>query len=179
MTSFKTHSVKQASRYRKALDPAVFQSTLRDAKADAGFDTWVSARQFDPYQLFHSDSAKNRGSNYYNFRNSEADAIMEQARPEFDAEKRKQLYWRFQEIFHEEQPYTLLYYPKDAAAYHVRFQNVQFLQSGRDMRLPSGLLARVLNDLQLQTSSAVSATDENSKTKLIGIFLTLLYRLVR
>src|SRR4029077_16097830 len=79
------------------------------------------------YQLFHSDSAKNRGSNYYNFRNSEADAIMKHARVEFDREKRKQLYWRFQEIFHEEQPYTLLYYPKDAAAYHVRFQNVQFL----------------------------------------------------
>jgi peptide/nickel transport system substrate-binding protein len=52
---------------------------------------------------------------------------MQRARIEFDPEKRKQLYWRFQEIFHEEQPYTLLYYPKDAAVYHVRFQNVQFL----------------------------------------------------
>ena len=111
----------------RRLDPAVLQSTLRDHQADAGIGTWISARQFDPYQLFHSDSAKNRGSNYYNFRNSEADAIMKQARVEFDAGKRKQLYWRFQEIFHEEQPYTLLYYPKDAAAYHVRFQNVQFL----------------------------------------------------
>ena len=91
----------------RRLDPAVLQSTLRDHQADAGIGTWISARQFDPYQLFHSDSAKNRGSNYYNFRNSEADAIMKQARVEFDAGK--------------------LYYPKDAAAYQVRFHNVQFL----------------------------------------------------
>ena len=111
----------------RRLDAAVFQSTLRDQRADAAIDGWVSSLVFDPYQLFHSSSARNRGSNYYNFRNPTADHIMEQARVEFDAEKRKQLYWRFQDIFHDEQPYTLLYYPENAAAYHKRLQNVQFL----------------------------------------------------
>jgi peptide/nickel transport system substrate-binding protein len=110
----------------RQLDPPVFVSTLRDQKVDAAIGSWTTALLFDPYQLFHSDSAKNRGSNYYNFRNPEADRVMQQARIEFDPEKRKQLYWRFQEIFHDQQPYTLLYYPEEAAAYHSRFQNVQF-----------------------------------------------------
>jgi peptide/nickel transport system substrate-binding protein len=110
----------------RRLEPAVLQSTLRDQKIDAAIGNWTSALLFDPYQLFHSDSAKNRGSNYYNFRNPEADLTMQQARVEFDAEKRKQLYWRFQEIFHDQQPYTILYYPKEAAVYHARFQNVRF-----------------------------------------------------
>jgi peptide/nickel transport system substrate-binding protein len=111
----------------RRLDAAVFQSTLRDQKADAAIGIWSTGLLFDPYQLFHSDSAKNRGSNYYNFRNPEADSVLQRARVEFDAEKRKQLYWRFQEIFQDQQPYTMLYYPDEAAIYHVRFENVHFL----------------------------------------------------
>jgi peptide/nickel transport system substrate-binding protein len=110
----------------RRLEPAVLGSLLRDHKGDAAIGAWTSSILFDPYQLFHSSSAQNRGSNYFNFRNRNADSLMEQARLEFDAEKRKRLYWQFQEILHDEQPYTLLYYPQDAAAYHVRFQNVQF-----------------------------------------------------
>lgn len=112
----------------RRLETAVFQSALRDQKADAALHGWTSGLLFDPYQLFHSSASMKRGSNYYRFRSPEADAVMEQARVEFDVQKRKQLYWRFQQIFHDEQPYTLLYYPKDAAAYHVRFQNVRFLR---------------------------------------------------
>jgi peptide/nickel transport system substrate-binding protein len=110
----------------RRLDAAVFQSTLRDQKFDAAIGGWISPLLFDPHQLFHSDSARNRGSNHYNFRNPDADRIMSQARVEFDSEKRRQLYWRFQEIFLDQQPCTLLYYSEDAAAYHIRFQNVQF-----------------------------------------------------
>jgi len=111
----------------RRLDLAVFQNTLRDHKEDAAIAIWITGVLFDPYQLFHSDAARNRGPNYYNFRNTEADDVLERARVEFDAEKRKQLYWRFQEIFHDQQPCTLLYYPSDAAAYHRRFENVQFI----------------------------------------------------
>jgi peptide/nickel transport system substrate-binding protein len=112
----------------RRLDSAALQNTLRDQKADAAITGWISPLLFDPYQVLHSSAARNRGLNYFNFRNSEADSIMERARTEFDPEKRKRLYWRFQEIFLEEQPYTLLYYPQEAAAYHVRFQNIHFLR---------------------------------------------------
>src|SRR4029453_6241681 len=83
----------------------------------------------DPYSVWHSSQIKNRGQNYSSFKNPEIDHILEQARTEFDREKRKQLYWRFQEIIHDEQPFTFIFYPTEAAAFHKRFQNVNWLPS--------------------------------------------------
>jgi peptide/nickel transport system substrate-binding protein len=88
---------------------------------------WTSGLVSDPYQLWHSSSIANKGSNYVSFRNAEADRLLEEARLEFDAEKRKQLYWRWQEIIHDEQPYTFLFVPEESAAYDRRFQNVAWM----------------------------------------------------
>jgi peptide/nickel transport system substrate-binding protein len=81
----------------------------------------------DPYQIMHSSSAVKRGSNYGGFKNPEVDKLIEQARQEFDSEKRKQLYWRLQEIIHEEQPYTFVLWLQEAGAYTKRFQGVTFV----------------------------------------------------
>ena len=80
----------------------------------------------DAYQGWHS-SATAGGTNFANFRNPEADRLLEQARQEFDSEKRKQLFWKWQEIVEDEQPVTFLYYFQEPAAYSKRFQNVQWL----------------------------------------------------
>ena len=111
----------------RKLEFTVLVESLRDQRFDAATLAWVSGLLSDPHQLFHSSSSENRGSNFVNFRNAEADQVIEQARLEFDPEKRKQLYWRFQEILHQEQPYTLLFYPEEAAAYQRRFEDVEWL----------------------------------------------------
>src|SRR5262249_3447123 len=59
----------------------------------------------DIYQAWPPPSAAG-GTNFANFKNPEADRLLEQARQEFDAEKRKQLYWKWQEVFQDEQPVT-------------------------------------------------------------------------
>lgn len=105
----------------------VMLQSLKDHKFDASTLGTTSDLVQDPYQSWHSSSALNRGSNYGNFKNPEADKLLEDARREFDLEKRKQLYWRWQEIIHDEQPYTFMYYAEEAAAYSKRFQNVQWL----------------------------------------------------
>ncbi|PYS53594.1 MAG: hypothetical protein DMG13_11775 [Acidobacteria bacterium] len=113
----------------------VLSQNLKDHRFDAASLGWTTDLIQDPYQLWHSSSASNRGSNYVNFKNPESDRLIEQARLEFDAEKRKQLYWRWQELIHEEQPYTFLYYQEEAAAYSKRFQNVTWwpLRPGYDL----------------------------------------------
>jgi len=80
----------------------------------------------DPYQIWHSSSAAG-GSNFGNFKNPESDRLIEQARLEFDDEKRNQLYWRWQELMRDEQPVTFLYYVTEAAAYSRRFRDVEWL----------------------------------------------------
>ena len=111
----------------RRLEFTILVENMKDKQFDAYGGAWLSPLTSDPYQLWHSSSSENRGSNYTSFINPEADRLIEEARQEFDAEKRKELYWRFQELVHEEQPYSFLFYPEESAAYHRRFQQVDFV----------------------------------------------------
>lgn len=111
----------------RLLEFTVFVSSNLDHKYDAAASAWLSPLESDPFQIFHSSSIANRGSNWVSFRDAESDRLLEEGRLEFDPEKRKQIYWRWQEIIHDEQPYTFLFYPEESAAYQKRFQDVKWL----------------------------------------------------
>jgi peptide/nickel transport system substrate-binding protein len=128
----------------RVIEFTVLVNSQHDHKYDATASAWVAPLDADQYQIFHSSSIANRGSNWVSFRNAEADHLLEQARLEFDPEKRKQMMWRWQEIIHEEQPYTFLFYAQEAAAYQKRFQNVEWLPNrpGYDLNqwfVPKGM----------------------------------------
>lgn len=108
-------------------EPIAVVKCLQEHNCDAAAGTWIAPLEMDPYQVFHSTSTAKGGSNWIHFRNAESDRLLEQARSEFDPKKRKQIYWRWQELIHDEQPYTFLLYPQVPVAYHKRFQNVDFL----------------------------------------------------
>ena len=111
----------------RRLEFNIMAESTRDKQFDAMSMNWVSDLLSDPRQIWHSSSADNRGSNFVSFRNPEADQLIDDARLEFDPERRRELYWRFQEILHDEQPYTFMMYPQEAGAYHRRFLNAEFL----------------------------------------------------
>jgi peptide/nickel transport system substrate-binding protein len=111
----------------RLMDFNLFLSTALDHKLDAAASAWNSPLESDPHQIFHSSASLNRGSNFISFKNAESDRLLEQGRLEFDPEKRKQIYWQWQELIHEEQPYTFLFYALESAAYHRRFENVEWL----------------------------------------------------
>jgi peptide/nickel transport system substrate-binding protein len=58
---------------------------------------------------------------------------LETYRREFDMDKRIELYQRFQEILHEEQPYTFLWKSRVARAYSRRFVGVNWYPPGADL----------------------------------------------
>jgi peptide/nickel transport system substrate-binding protein len=78
----------------------------------------------DPYPLWHSTQAED-GQNFAGFANPEADAVMEEARLTNDPEQRLELYYRFQQIFAEEVPSLLIYYPIYTYAVDIQVQDVQ------------------------------------------------------
>jgi len=84
----------------------------------------------DAYQIWHSSQIEGNGSNFVSFRNKESDQILEDYRSEFDVEKRITMYRRFQEILHEEQPYTFLWKARAALAYSRRYQGVNWYPAG-------------------------------------------------
>jgi peptide/nickel transport system substrate-binding protein len=108
------------------LDPyewSVFTQKFLKRDFDALNMSWGGDVEQDPYQIWHS-SQRQSGSNYVDFNNPEADALIEQARQTLDPDKRNALYHRFQRILHEEQPYTFVYTRPEQRFLNKRFQNV-------------------------------------------------------
>lgn len=104
---------------------AVFLEKIQSRNFDATSLAWSDPDfQDDPYQIWHSSQIKG-GSNYIGFSSREADRIIERARMEFDERKRITMYRRFQEILHEEQPYTFMFTNPALAVVSKRFTNVK------------------------------------------------------
>ena len=116
---------------------SVYLDNVRDHKFDAMILGWVfGVDSPDPYQVFHSSQATGRGSNSVSFKNDRADKISELNRKEFDASKRINLMLEFQEILHEEQPYTFLVCSKNHLVHHKRFKgiNIYPFRPGYDLK---------------------------------------------
>ncbi|MDP4219301.1 MAG: ABC transporter substrate-binding protein [Bacteroidota bacterium] len=95
-----------------------------------------NASEDDPYELWHSSQAKNKGQNVWSFINAEADQILTQNRTEFDINKRDALMKRFQQIVYDEMPITPLWSPPLRIARIDRFDNVEFFKQRPGFNVP-------------------------------------------
>lgn len=110
---------------------AVFTTRLQERKFDAVTLAWSMGVESDPYQIWSSTQSVT-GSNFVGFENSRADKLINQARQEFDRNKRIELYNEFANIVHEEQPYTFLFCSMSTVAVSNRFRNVEVYPLGLD-----------------------------------------------
>jgi ABC-type transport system substrate-binding protein len=97
------------------------------------FDASISniggnATEDDPYELWHSSQAKNKGQNVTSYINPEVDKILEQNRISFSYAERDSLMKKFQEILYEDMPITPLFSQPVRLARVDRFDNVQFVR---------------------------------------------------
>jgi peptide/nickel transport system substrate-binding protein len=72
---------------------------------------WDQGYDPDPYPAWHSSQVRERGFNLAGYSNEYLDRVLSQARQTSDLEQRKALYREFQQIFAEEVPSILLFYP--------------------------------------------------------------------
>jgi peptide/nickel transport system substrate-binding protein len=113
----------------QSLEFSVFLENLHTHNFDACYSSLSgNASEDDPYQTWHSSQAKNKGSNWYSFKNAEADQVMENIRIEFDREKRNALNKRLVEIIYDEQPVTFLWSQPQMMARIDRFDNVEIIR---------------------------------------------------
>lgn len=89
------------------------------------YEWWALPPDPDPYPMWHSTQVFDNGQNYPGFNHREADELMEEARRITDRTARMQMYLRFQEIFAEEVPSLLLYYPIYSYAVDEMVRDVQ------------------------------------------------------
>ncbi len=107
-----------------SLDWSVFEERLTERSFEMVFLAWTGSSESDPYQIWHSKQAENRGSNHVGFINKESDDAIEAARVELDYDKRMELWHKVHQILHEEQPYTFLFNRPSLAFINSRFKNV-------------------------------------------------------
>ena len=70
---------------------------------------WSTALDPDDYSIFHSSEIPSKetpsANNFPGWQNPEADRLLKEGREELDQEKRKQIYFEFQNLIHDELPY--------------------------------------------------------------------------
>jgi peptide/nickel transport system substrate-binding protein len=124
----KKHGIDASVRQ---LDWTIFLDDVRNHKFDAVILGWaMPLDEPDDYQVWHSSQADNKGSNVVSFKHARVDALLEENRRTFDAQKRIEIYREFQQILNAEQPYTFLFIQKAIVALDKRFHNVTIYPGG-------------------------------------------------
>lgn len=91
---------------------------------------WTIGQDPDLFDVWHSSKTGPKELNFVGFRNAEVDRLLEEGRGTFDLEKRRQAYWRIQDILAEEQPYTFLYVPDALPVVSARFRGIEPAPAG-------------------------------------------------
>jgi peptide/nickel transport system substrate-binding protein len=118
------------------LEWSVYLTHLFERKFDATSVGDAMGLDVDYYLMWHSSMAdEEHSANYSNFRNAEADELIEKIRTTLDQKDRIPLYHRFHQILHEEQPFTFLFSSEQLQAYNRRLVDVRFAPPypGRDV----------------------------------------------
>jgi peptide/nickel transport system substrate-binding protein len=92
---------------------------------EAAIFGWDPGPDPDPYPAWHSSQATGNGRNLAAYSSEDADRLMEEARREYDMERRKRLYDTYQIVFEEDVPSVLLYYPVYTYLVTSEITNVQ------------------------------------------------------
>lgn len=87
---------------------------------DAMHMWWITPPDPDQYDFYACDGV----DNHPNFCNEEITEVLREGRRTADPEKRKELYFRYQELEMEDPPVSVLYYPKEIRVYRSTLQNV-------------------------------------------------------
>lgn len=121
----------------QASEWTVFLDNVKKREFDLVGLAWVQGPDLDDLnQIWHTDSDALGGSNYTGFGNADSDVIIEEIKVTLDAEKRKELYLKIQEIIYEEQPYIFLFIPKERIVVSKRFKHdkLSALRPGYNVR---------------------------------------------
>ncbi len=103
----------------------LFMKRAQDRDFKAYSAAWYLGDQWNPEALFHSNQIPIPGSdNRGEWANARADEIMDALKVTFDLDKRYELAHEFHRIFHEEQPYTILWCWRNSVAIDARVGGV-------------------------------------------------------
>ena len=90
---------------------AFIEKFINPRNFDAIIMGWTITQDPDNFDVWHSSKYEGGGLNFIGYSNPEVDELLNKGRHLLNPEERKPIYWRIQEILHEDQPYLFLYVP--------------------------------------------------------------------
>lgn len=138
----------------QGLEAADLSSKLDDKDFDSVIMNWVyAAPPEDLRQIWSSAGKSMKGSsNFISFSNARVDEIIALLEYENNPEVRKKLYWEFQDIIYDEQPYTFLYSPIAILLYRNRVHNV-FIPKKRQDLIPGAEMEEPISSIFYEVKS--------------------------
>lgn len=120
LTEYKNQAAKVGvSILLKGMEWSSFLKLLDERKFDAVSLAWGRIVEQDLKQIWHSQSADNKGDNFINYRNPELDRLIDQFRATIDRGERAKIGHQMSRMIYEDQPYTFLTQSK-ASLYAVQ-----------------------------------------------------------
>ncbi len=113
----------------RSLEWATFIQNVNDYAFDACTLRWATNVDGDPYQIWHSSQAVNRGGNYVGLVNANVDRLIELSRREIDDLKRQKIFFEFHRALDELQPYHFLWMEPELGAYDKKYRGVKFYKT--------------------------------------------------
>ncbi len=115
----------------RPVDWSRYQEILKLRDFDAITLGWgSSAPESDPRQIWHSESIKEGGDNFVQWRNAECDALIEKGRRTMDTPARMTVWRQFEAVVAEDQPYTFVRVAPWLRFVKREFGNVHTYRSG-------------------------------------------------
>lgn len=108
----------------RLLDFGTFIAAMKQGKYEAAVVGMTMATDLNLRHLFHSDQV-DVGMNAARYRNAEVDRLIEEANRQKDQEDMAPYLLRLQEILHQEQPMTFLWFSKRLNVHSTRVRGVQ------------------------------------------------------
>lgn len=115
----------------RVIEWAAFLSQYIDKRSfDAVILGWTIGQDPDIYDVWHSSKTGPKELNFIGYKNQEVDRLLEEGRGTFNMEKRRECYYRIQNILAEDQPYTFLYVPDALPVVSARFHGIEPAPAG-------------------------------------------------
>ena len=107
----------------ETMEMSAFINKLMEHELDAWMAGWAIPLPIDIQPYWHSDFSRSP-FNLPGFNNMEVDKLLDALEIEKSHEKKEMLYKRIQEILHEKEPVTFLYWLDVKTAYNKRIDNI-------------------------------------------------------
>jgi peptide/nickel transport system substrate-binding protein len=103
-----------------------FFERMRKRDYRAALSGWSAGLFVDPIEIWHSDQPGHRYEfNFTGYSNPEADALMEEGMRTADPAAANEIWKRLQQVIHDDQPYTYLFWRDEVVPLDSRFRDVK------------------------------------------------------